>query len=65
MVEKNKKTKKDPFNLVATKLKILKITKEILNLHLAIEKSWIIEIINDDEFYDITSLLNKMSRELL
>jgi molybdenum cofactor biosynthesis enzyme MoaA len=39
MVEKNKKKNKDPFNLVATELNILKITKEILNLHLKIEKS--------------------------
>jgi hypothetical protein len=40
--------------------------QEILELHMEIEKAWFVEqAINDDDFFDITASLNRMSDEII
>lgn len=40
--------------------------QEILELHMKIEKAWFVEqAINDDDFFDITASLNRMSNTII
>jgi hypothetical protein len=47
-------------NLNITTSLTLKIIKEILDLQSKIEKAWVVNIINDEEFFDIDDFLKKM-----